>query len=49
LGFVKPSSLDNASTTKWILPDLYTIIKSYFRNNNNHLNILPKTYGLLTK
>jgi hypothetical protein len=28
---------------------LYTTMKSYPRNNNNHLVILPETYGLLTK
>ncbi len=43
------SNLDNAFATTWILPSLYTIMKSYSRNNNNHLVILPKTYGLLTK
>jgi hypothetical protein len=31
------------------LPNLYIIVKSYSRNNNNHLVILLKTYGLLTK
>ncbi len=33
----------------WVLPSLHTILKSYLKNNNNHLAILPETCGLLTK
>jgi hypothetical protein len=29
--------------------NLYTIVKSYTKNNNNDLVIIPETYGLLTK
>jgi hypothetical protein len=28
---------------------LYTIVKSFSKNNNNNLVIFPETYGLLTK
>ncbi len=49
MGFVVFGSVDNASTTTWILHGLYTIVKSYSKNNNNHLAILPEICGLLTR
>ncbi len=49
MGFVISSNLDNAFATTWVIPSLYTNVKSFARNINNHLAILPKTYGLLTK
>jgi len=42
-------SFDNAFATTWVLFGLYNIVKSYYKNTNNHLIIPPKTYGLLTK
>jgi hypothetical protein len=49
VGFVIFGSFDNAFVTTWVLPNLYTIVKSYYKNNNNHLAILLETCGLLTK
>ncbi len=49
VGFVLFGNLDNAFVTTWVLPNLYIIVKSYSKNNKNHLAILPKTCGLLTK
>ncbi len=49
VGSVICGSLDNESTTTWIPPNLYTIVKSYSKKNNNHQAIFPKTCGLLTK
>jgi hypothetical protein len=45
VGSIISSSLDNVFATTWVLPGLYTIVKSYSKNNNNHLAILPKTCG----
>jgi hypothetical protein len=39
VGYVISSTLDNAST--WVLPCLYITVKSYSKNNNNHLTIFP--------
>jgi hypothetical protein len=49
MGSIIFGSLDNAYATTWDLLGLYTTVKSYSRNNNNHLIILLETYGLLTK
>ncbi len=49
VGFILSDNLDNAFVATWVLPALYTIVKSYLRNNNNHLVIILETYGLLTK
>jgi hypothetical protein len=49
VGFVIFGSLNNASTNTWVLLGLYNTVNSYSMNNNNHLIILPKTYGLFTK
>ncbi len=49
VGSIMFSNLDNASATTWVLLGLYTTVKSYSKNNNNHLIILLQTYGMLTK
>jgi len=49
MGSIIFGSLDNAYATTWDLLGLYITVKSYSRNNNNHLIILFETYGLLTK
>jgi len=49
VGFVLSNNLDNAFVTTCVLHGLYTTVKSYSRNNNNHLVILLQTCGLLTK
>jgi len=49
MGFVIFGSFNNAFAITWILLSLYTIMKSYSKNNNNHLAILFETYGFLTK
>jgi hypothetical protein len=42
MGYVISSSLDNAFVTTWVMASLYTTVKSYSKNNNNHLVILFK-------
>ncbi len=49
MGFVISYNLNNASVITWVLPNLYIIVKSYSKNNNNHSVIFLETYGLLTK
>jgi hypothetical protein len=49
VGSVISNNLNNACATTWVLPSLYTIVKSYYRNNNNHRAILLETCGLLIK
>jgi hypothetical protein len=48
-GFVTSGNVNKTYVTTRVLPGLYTIVKSYSRNNNNHLVILLETYGLFTK
>jgi hypothetical protein len=44
---VMSNNLDNAFATTWVLHGLYTFVKSYSKNNNNHLTILAKTVVFL--
>jgi hypothetical protein len=48
-GYVILSNLNKTFATTWVLPNLYIVVKSYSRNNNNHLIIIPKTYRWFTK
>ncbi len=49
MGSIIFGGLDNAFAIAGVLHGLYTIMKSYSKNNNNHLAIFPKTCGLLSK
>jgi hypothetical protein len=41
MNFVIFGSFDNTFATTWVMPGLYINVKSYYRNNNNHLTIIP--------
>ncbi len=42
-------SCERAYAIKWKCLGLYTIKKSYFRNNNSHFAICPNSWGFLTR
>jgi hypothetical protein len=46
VGSIMSNSLDKTCAT-WVLLGLYTIVKSYSKNNSNHLATLLETYGFL--
>ncbi len=48
VSFVECGNNDNALAKRCEHFDLYTIMTSYAKNNNNHLTIHPKSFGLLT-
>jgi hypothetical protein len=50
LGFlVALKSCEKVSTTKWKCIGLYTIEKSYSRNNNSHLKIHPNSWSFFMR